>query len=155
MTLHEIHCGLLPLANRFIVIDWNQTRWAIPALVALDLACEYYEEEGWYEDCELEEDKSLRQLHGTELRDCVEVNGDLVQAIKDARWRKIEPLATKTGDAIMGDPRDKCWWFEEHGGKIQEMTDLPLENQTPVTLLWFDDTYKEFQIKRAETSDGS
>lgn len=139
--LYEIHCGLLPLANRFIVVDWNETRWILPASVALDLACEYYEEEGWYEDCELEED-GLTQLHGDELRDCIEVNGDLVQAIKDARWRTVEPLATKIGEAVMGDLRDQGWWFEEHGGSIEEMTDLPLDKQIPLALLWFDDDYR-------------
>jgi hypothetical protein len=140
--LYEEHCGLLPLAHRFIVIDWSDTRWVIPASVALDFACEYYEEEGWYDDYAVIEE-GLSQLHGAELRECIEVNGDLVQTIKDERWREVEPFATKLGDAVMGDPRDKCWWFEEHGGTIEEMTDLPVERQVPLALLWFDDTYKQ------------
>mgnify|MGYP001574710362 CR=1 FL=1 len=144
LELYEIHCGILPLASRFIVIDYDGTRWTIPASCALDRACEYYEDEdhGWYEQCELDEDSALVQLHGAELRGCLEVNADLLVHIRDTEWPDLKPFATRIAGSDDG-PDDKCWWFEENGGTIEEMTDLPIEKQVPLRLLWFDDDYKQ------------
>lgn len=132
---YAIHCGILPLEHRFIVIDYKDSRWAIPAHVAVDLATAYYEKNGWYEECDLRED-GLTQLTGEELRDCVEVNADLEHAVKSSEWESLRQQA----QLIQGNedgPDDQAWWFEEHGGSITEMTDLALEKQEPIHLLWF------------------
>jgi hypothetical protein len=140
-VMHEIHCGLLPLANRFIVVKLKETVWSIPAAAIITLTTAYYEEEGWYEQCEL--DEGAIQPHGEELRGVVEVNADLDAHTKDARWTEVEDVATLlSGERIVPPDNDKLWWFEENGGTIDEMTDLPIENQIPLRLLWFDEEFR-------------
>ena len=151
-NLHEIHCGLLPLEHRFIVARVNETRWRIPAERILDLATEYYEREGWYEECELERDSSLHQPHGAELRDCIEVNGDLGHHARESRWSEVADVAVLiSGDEVIPPDNDLLYWFEEApDGEVTEMTDLPIEKQEPLGLLWFDDEWKSEMLNRED-----
>jgi len=141
--LHEIHCGMLPLPNRFILAQVGETQWAIPARVILNIATAYYEEHGWYEECELEEDPDLKQLHGRELRGHIEVNGDLEHYAKEARWSEVSRRAKLlAGPRVVPPDDDALWWFQESGGSVREMTDLSPAEQVPNRLLWFDEKYK-------------
>lgn len=125
LILYPIHCGLLPEATRYIVATIRETRWAVPASRIIDLATAYYEEEGWDEDVPMRE-----QPRGKELRGIVEVNGDTCHHFKEARWSEVEDVAVLiSGDASNNPGRDKCWWFEEQGGDIDEMTTIPIQEQ--------------------------
>lgn len=139
---HE--AGPLPLKNRFIRITLGETQWIIPARHVLAAATAYYEREGWYEECELEEDKELKQPRGRKLRGVVEVNTDLDHHAKEERWSKFEAVAKLiAGPEVIPPDDDPIWWFEEQHGTVEEVTDLPLAKQLPKPLYWFSDKYAE------------
>jgi hypothetical protein len=125
VKLYRIHCQPLPEASRFIVVNLRGTRWAVPASRIIDLATIYYAQEGWDEDV-----PKRKQPKGAELRGLVEVNTDLCHHFKESHWDEVQDVAMLLkGDVEVNPDADECWWFEEQGGDIHELTTLSPHEQ--------------------------
>lgn len=132
----RVEAGLLPLRHRFIRITLDDTIWIIRASKILSLTTAYYEKAGWREPDDLEPGE--KQPCGRELRGIVEVNGDLAHHAKESRWSEVASSAKLiAGPDVTPPGNDELWWFEEQGGEVEEVTDLPIARQTPRHTLWF------------------
>lgn len=144
MKLYPQHCGPLELKNRFVQATHpDGTVWIIPASTILDRACAYYEANGWYD--EDEEDSTSEQPRGDDLLGLLEVNADIEQESRECRWSRVgEDARLSAGPGTIPPDDDRLWWFEESGGNIIELTDVPeSEQHTKLTAMyWFDDFTK-------------
>lgn len=141
MQFYGEQAGPLPLRNRFIRLTIGETVWIVRASRAIELAVEYYRHESdWYEERELRDAPELKQPSAKELRGLIEINEDLTIHVKESR---LEDLNAKlvAGPEVWPAHGDKCWWFEEQGGSVEEVTNIPPDRQNPSRLLWFSEAW--------------
>jgi hypothetical protein len=141
MQFHDPECGLLPLANRFVRLAVRETVWIVPVADVIPLACKYYEVHGWREPEELK--KGERQPTGKKLARIVEVNGNLAHHATEEDWSRLKPHARLVSGTEEPPDWEEGWWFEEQGGSVEAVTDLPLADQKARPLLWFSEAWKQ------------
>jgi hypothetical protein len=124
LKLYPIRLGMLRRSSIYVRITMpDGCIWAIPGKLILDNAQRYYEIEGW--DDESEYPKDHIQPTGEELRGIMEANSDYSQWAKECFWSEVESGAIHLAGPRTIPPRnDKLWWFDENGGKIEEMTTI-------------------------------
>lgn len=130
LELHEVVCWLLPEDKCWIRITLaSGAQWIVPLSWVNDRVAEYYEDEGWYEQSELDEDPELKQLTGEDLRAHVYVNDQSADHIRDERWSNVREHATHIAGPNMEPPDDRLWAVLEQGGEIDLVTTIHLAEQ--------------------------